>query len=96
MKIDVDHVAKLANLSLTQEEKKLFQKQLEEILAYVSKLNEVNTEKVEPIGHITGLENVTREDEAAPSLSQEDAIVQAPKTHSGFIKVEAILEQTDN
>lgn len=93
MKIDIDHVAKLANLPLTEEEKKIFQKQLEDILAYVSKLNEVDTEKVEPIGHITGLVNVTRKDEAKPSQNQDDALKNAPKTHNGFFEVEAIFDE---
>ena len=96
MKIDIAHVAKLANLTLSKEEEKLFQKQLEDVLGYVSSLSEVNTDKVDPIGHITGLENVGREDIAAPSLSQEDAISQAPKTHNGFIEVDAIFQQEDN
>ena len=91
-KIDIEHVAKLANLKLTEEEKPLFQKQLTEILGYVENLNQVDTKNVEPIGHITGLEKITREDVAAPSLSQEDAISQAPSTHNGFVEVEAILD----
>ena len=90
--INVDYVAKLANLTLTASEKVLFQKQLEEILSYVSQLSEVDTRKGEPIHNITGLENVTRQDIPAPSISQEDAISQAPKTHHGFIAVEAIFE----
>jgi aspartyl-tRNA(Asn)/glutamyl-tRNA(Gln) amidotransferase subunit C len=95
MKIDLAHVAKLANLTLSPEEKALYGKQLEEIVDYVSKLNEVNTEKVEPTAHITGLENIGREDEAAPSLTQEDAISQALKTHNGAIVVDAVFEEQD-
>lgn len=92
-KINIDHVAKLADLKLTDAEKKTFEPQLEEILGYISKLSEVNTNNVEPIGHITGLENVTREDEAKPSLSQDEALKNAPKTHNGFFQVEAIFEE---
>ena len=94
-RIDIDHVAKLANLSLTEEEKKVFKPQLEGIIQFVSKLEEVNTEGVEPIGHITGLVNVARPDEAAPSLSQQDALKNAPKIHNGFFEVEAIFEEQD-
>ncbi len=91
--IDVDHVAKLANLTLSPTEKQIFAKQLAEVLDYVNKLNEINTKGVEPIGQITGLENVTREDESAPSLAQEDALKNAPRTHNGFFEVDAIFEQ---
>lgn len=91
--INIEHTAKLANLTLTPAEKELFDKQLREVLGYISKLNELNTDKVEPIGHITGLENVSRADIAAPSLSQDDALKNAKKTHDGFFEVEAIFEE---
>ncbi|MBI2327499.1 Asp-tRNA(Asn)/Glu-tRNA(Gln) amidotransferase subunit GatC [Candidatus Curtissbacteria bacterium] len=94
-KIDIDNIAKLASLPLTKEEKVTFEKQLSEVLTYISKLNEVDTSKVEPIGHITGLVNVQRPDEPAPSLSQEDALKNAPKTHNGFFEVPAIFEEQD-
>lgn len=93
MKIDIDHVAKLANLPLSDEEKKKFEKQLDQILDYISQLNEVDTQKVEPTSQVTGLENVTREDKAAPSLSQEEVHSNAKSTHNGFFKVPAILEE---
>lgn len=92
-KIDVDKVAKLANLSLSQKEKQAFQEQLEEILSYFSQLDKLNTQNIQPIDHITGLENIEREDVTAPSLSQEDAIQNAPKTHNGFFVVDAIFEE---
>lgn len=91
--IDIDYVAKLANLPLTQNEKKTFEKQLRQVLDYFSNLDEVNTQKVEPIGHITGLVNGAREDKPAPSLDQKEAFVNAPKTHNGFFEVEAIFEE---
>ncbi|KKR65282.1 MAG: Aspartyl/glutamyl-tRNA(Asn/Gln) amidotransferase subunit C [Candidatus Curtissbacteria bacterium GW2011_GWA1_40_47] len=93
LKIDINYVARLANLPLSDEEKKTFEKQLKEVLNYFSNLNEVNTKTVEPIGHITGLVDVVREDKTAPSISQEDALVNAPKTHNGFFEVEAIFEE---
>lgn len=91
--IDIEHLAKLANLPLTEQEKQKFEKQLQEILSYISKLNEVDTKKVEPIGHITGLVNVTRPDEAKSSLNQDDVLKNAPKTHNGFFEVDAIFEE---
>lgn len=92
MKIDVSHVAKLANLPLSDEEKKKFEKQLEETLSYIENLKEVDTQDVKPTFQVTGLENIEREDEAAPSLSQEDALKNAKSTYNGLFKVKAILE----
>lgn len=92
MKIDVSHVAKLANLPLSDAEKKKFEKQLSETLDYVKQLEEIDTKGVEPTSQVTGLENVTREDEVTPSLSQEEALSNAKSTHNGFFKVPAILE----
>ena len=92
-KIDIDYVARLANLPLTQKEKKTFEKQLKDVLSYISKLQGVDTEKIEPIGHITGLTNVTRDDATTPSISQDEALVNAPKTYNGFFEVEAIFEE---
>lgn len=92
MKINVPHVAKLANLKLTEEEIKKFDKQLEETLSYVENLQEIDTKNVKPTAHVTGLENVTREDISKPSLPQKDAIANAKKTHNGSFIVDAILE----
>ena len=91
--IDIDYVARLANLPLTRAEKKTFKKQLKDILVYVSKLQEVETKNIEPIGHITGLINTTREDETAPSITQEEALKNAPQTHNGFFEVDAVFEE---
>ena len=91
MKIDVSHVAKLANLPLKPDEENKFEKQLSEILSYFEKLKEVNTKSVEATSQVTGLENVTREDKASPSLSQEEVLVNAKAKHNGFFKVKAIL-----
>lgn len=93
MKIDVVHVAKLANLPLKPEEKEKFEKQLSEILSYVDKLKEVDTKNVDITSQVTGLENVTREDEATPSLSQEETLLNTDSQHNGLFKVKAILEE---
>ena len=91
--IDIDYVARLANLPLTASEKKVFEKQLADILDYISQLSEVKKENVDPIEHITGLTNITKDDQAAPSITQKEAIANAPKTHDGFFEVEAIFEE---
>lgn len=93
MKIDIAHVAKLANLKLTAKEEKDFEKQLSAILDYFKDLQKINTDKVEPISNITGMLNVSREDEAKPSLSQEDALKNAPKIHNGYFEVDAIFAE---
>jgi len=92
MKINVSHVAKLANLPLTDTEKKKFTKQLEETLAYIENLNEVETKNVEPTSQITNLENANREDKPVPSLLQEDVLKNTKSQHNGFFKVKAVLE----
>ncbi len=93
MKIDVSHIAKLANLPLSEEEKKKFEKQLEETLSYIENLNEVDTKAVVPSSQVTGLENVTRDDAIATSFTQEEALKNAKSTYKGYIKVKAILEE---
>ena len=93
MKISVPHIAKLANLPLTNEEENKFERQLEDTARYVEELGEVDTTDVEPTSQVTGLENVTREDTANPSLTQEQALSNAKSTHNGLFKVNAILEQ---
>lgn len=91
MKFDVNHVAKLANLTLTEEEKAKFEKQLEETVTYVEELSEVDTSGVEATSQVTGLENITREDEITPSLTQDQALSNAKSTHKGFFRVKGIL-----
>ena len=93
MKIDISHVAKLANLPLSDEEKKIFAKQLDETLEHIASLQKINTNNAEPTSQVTGLKNVTREDVVSPSLSQEEALKNAKETYKGFFKVKAIIEE---
>lgn len=92
MKINVPHVAKLANLPLTDEENTQLESQLAATLAYVEQLNEVDTKNVEPTSQVTGLENVLREDIAQASLTQEQALSNAKTTHNGLFKVKGVFE----
>lgn len=94
MKIDLARLAKLANLPLSVDEKEKLQKQLEETIEYVDILNEIPTENIESTNHVTGLENITREDLASESLSQEEALKNAKSTHNGLFKVSAIFEHS--
>ncbi len=93
MKIDVKHVAKLANLPLSSTEKTKFEKQLEETLEYVEGLNEVETKNTEPTSQVTGLENITRNDETSPSLSQEEALSNTKSQHNGLFKIKGIFNE---
>src|SRR3989344_6903879 len=91
MKINVPHVAKLANLTLADEEIKKFETQLSSVLDYIKKLSEVDTKNVEPTSQVTGLENVTREDTISPSLPQEKVLSSAKSKHNGFFVVKGII-----
>lgn len=93
MKINVPHVAKLANLPLKPDEKGKFEKQLSEILSYFEKLKEVDTKNVETTSQVTGLENVTREDKTSSSLPQEEVLKNTQSQQNGLFKVKAILTE---
>lgn len=92
MKIDIKKVAKLAKLEFKPSDEKKFEKQLNEIVAYVEKLNEIDTKNVETSPQVTGLENITREDKPARSLTQEEVLSGTESKHNGLFKVTAILE----
>jgi aspartyl-tRNA(Asn)/glutamyl-tRNA(Gln) amidotransferase subunit C len=92
MKINVKHVAKLANLNLSVKETEKFEKQLEETATYVEELNQIDVSGIEPTSQVTGLENVSREDKVLSSLSQEDALKNAKSTYNGFFRVKGILQ----
>lgn len=89
---DVEHVAKLARLELTAEEKEVFNGQLNAILKYAEKLNELDTDGIEPTSHVLPVMNVMREDEVRPSLPIEKVLLNAPDEEDGQIKVPAVLE----
>lgn len=90
-KVEVKHIARLANLRLTKAEVEKFAKQLSETLEYIDILNELDTKGVEPISQVTGLENVMREDKAGPSLSQKEVLSGASDKHNNFFKIKAIF-----
>ena len=95
-KAQVQHVAKLANLPLTDEEEEKLGEQLSQTLDYINKLEEIDTGKVKPTSQVTGLENVTRDDQVISSLTQAEALKNAKSTYKGYIKVKAILDQEAN
>ena len=89
---DVQHVAKLARLQLSPEEEATFTEQMNAILQYAEKLNELDTDNVKPTTHVLQVSNVMREDVVRESLSQEEAMLNAPDHEDGHFKVPAVLE----
>jgi aspartyl-tRNA(Asn)/glutamyl-tRNA(Gln) amidotransferase subunit C len=92
VKISIEHLSGLARLTLTEEEKALYEGQLNSILSYVEKLNELDTSGVEPTSHVISLSNVDREDAPQPSLDREEALRNAPDGTGGFYRVPRIIE----
>lgn len=91
-KQDVEYVAGLAQLALDDETKEKLVKQLGDILAYMDKLNELDTSHVEPTMHAIAMTNVFREDEVRPSLDRDAALANAPKTDGEYFLVPKILD----
>ena len=89
---DVEKVAVLARLKLNEQEIEEMTSQLNEILEYFEKLQELDTEDVEPLSHILPMKNVYREDKVQPSLSQEEILMNAPEKGHGHFKVPRIIE----
>ncbi|WP_308636059.1 Asp-tRNA(Asn)/Glu-tRNA(Gln) amidotransferase subunit GatC [Paenibacillus silvisoli] len=89
---DVEHVANLARLELSEQEKEQFTGQLNAILKYAEKLNELQTDDVEPTSHVLPVHNVMREDVVRESVSNETALRNAPDEEDGQFKVPAVLE----
>jgi aspartyl-tRNA(Asn)/glutamyl-tRNA(Gln) amidotransferase subunit C len=89
----VEHVADLAKLGLSEEEIELFRGQLSAILEYAAILQRLDTDAIPPAATVLPLLNVMRADEPAASLSQEDALANAPAVADGYFRVRAILDE---
>jgi aspartyl-tRNA(Asn)/glutamyl-tRNA(Gln) amidotransferase subunit C len=87
------HIAELVKLSLSQEEVALYRQQLAEILDAMAKLNELNTDHIAPMAHVTGQRNVFREDRVREWFSPTDALANAPDASDGFVRVKPVLEK---
>lgn len=90
--MDIAHTALLARLKLTDNEKELFTRQVGSIIAYVNKLNELDTTGIEPTAHVLTLRNVFREDTIAASLQKDRALQNAPDKEDNFFRVPKIIE----
>ena len=90
--MNVRYVAHLARLDLSPEEEQKFGAQLGNVLGYIEKLNELDVSHVEPTAHAVPMVNVTRSDEARPSISNEEALRNAPAKANGLFMVPKIVE----
>ena len=88
---EVQHIAQLAKLQLSEEEMKQFQLQLTETLKFIAHLNEIETEKILPTSQVSGNKDVFREDVIRPSLTQEQALSGAKRKHQGYFLTKAIF-----
>lgn len=90
---DVFHIAKLANIPLNSKEATKLAEGLSETLEFINKVKKVKTTGIEATSQVTGLENVLREDQTRPSLSQKEALSGVTSTYKGYFKIKAILEE---
>jgi aspartyl-tRNA(Asn)/glutamyl-tRNA(Gln) amidotransferase subunit C len=89
----VEHVALLARLGLSDAERERMREQLSSILDHIDQLRVVDTSNVAPTAQVIPLDPLLRDDEVADQLSAEQVLANAPRSEGGFIKVRAILEQ---
>lgn len=90
--LDVAQVARLARIQLTEEETRLFQDQLEHVIEFAAKLQEVDVSEVETSAHASPIFDVFREDEARPSFPREKALANAPQQAKGLFVVTKVVE----
>lgn len=90
-KNDVIHVAGLARLGLNDDETQKYEKELNDVLNFMEKLNELNTEGIEPTSHVLDIHNVFRQDVVEESLNVEDVLANAPDRDEDYFKVPSIL-----
>lgn len=88
----VDHVARLARLDLSDDERARMQKELTVILGHAERIQELDLDGVPPTSHALPLSNVTRRDEVRPSLPPDEALANAPEVEDGRFRVPRIIE----
>ncbi|NQU17589.1 MAG: Asp-tRNA(Asn)/Glu-tRNA(Gln) amidotransferase subunit GatC [Candidatus Saganbacteria bacterium] len=93
MKINIDQVANLARLNLTEEEKKLFGEQLSNVLDHAEELQKLNTDNVKPTSHAIPMKNILREDKVVPCKNTKDILKNAPEEEDNMFKVPRIIEE---
>jgi aspartyl-tRNA(Asn)/glutamyl-tRNA(Gln) amidotransferase subunit C len=91
-RVEVEHVARLARLELSEPELDTFTVQMDSILAYVEKLNALDTEGIIPTSHAVPMENAFRPDLPSPSIGVEAAMANAPNHAESFFRVPKVIE----
>ena len=89
----IQHLANLSRLSFTEEETKSFKDDLQGMIAFVEKLQEVDTTGVEPVQHMGDAVNILREDELKGSISRADALLNSPVKDEAFFKVPKVIKK---
>lgn len=89
---EIEHIANLSRITLTVDEKNTFAKQLTNILSYIEKLNELDTDEVQPMAYATSLKNIFREDKLKSSFSRQEILELSPSSTNGFFKVPKVIE----
>jgi len=90
----VEHIAALARIGLSEEEIELMREQLSSILDHIASLQDVDTDDIPPTAQVIQLHNVMRDDVVQPSLPREAVLANAPATEDGYLKVNAVLDQS--
>lgn len=90
--IDIEYVAKLARIELTEEEKAMYSRQLGQILGYFERLSEIDVSGVEPSAHARAVYNVMRDDAEGPAMPVSEALMNAPKARDNQISVPKVVE----
>ena len=89
---EVQHIAELARLALSEEEEALYQEQLSDILEYFERLQELDTGAIPPTATVLPLRSVMRADESRPSSPRDDILANAPAAEKGCFRVPAVLD----
>lgn len=90
--IDIDYVAKLARIELTDEEKITYSRQLGQILEYFERLSKIDVSGVEPSAHAHAIYNVMRDDVETPAMSVSDALMNAPASRENQVCVPKVVD----
>lgn len=88
----IEHVANLARLNLTETEKEHLTSEMEKIITYMDKLNELDTAGIKPMEHVIPISNVLREDKAEKSYDRGKILANAPVSEDGCFKVPKVVE----
>ncbi|MDP6924319.1 MAG: Asp-tRNA(Asn)/Glu-tRNA(Gln) amidotransferase subunit GatC [Candidatus Scalindua sp.] len=88
----IEQIAILSRIKLADDEKNIFREQLTDILGYIEKLNELDTDDVQPMAYATSIKNVFREDQQESSFPRQEILELSPSSANGFFKVPKVLE----